>query len=105
MELRQYYQKIRAMEANIFDPFVVVISLETPDGGVEGTPTEVSRLDAAKLVVDGRVRLATAEETTKYFQEMEERRKQVQALADISRIQLSVLSDADLKAIKGLKKG
>ena len=58
MEIRKYYQKVRQAEACIAEADVVVISLETGDGGLAGTATEVARANAARLIVDGRARLA-----------------------------------------------
>ena len=43
MDIRVYFQKIREIERNIQDPYVVVVSLETPEGGKPGRATEVSR--------------------------------------------------------------
>ena len=43
-------------------PYVVVISLETPEGGKPGRATEVSRASAAQLIVEGKARLAGADE-------------------------------------------
>ena len=63
MDLRIYYQKIRDAQAKITDPCPVIVSRETPDGGKEGTLTEVPVGIAAKMVVDGAARLATTEET------------------------------------------
>jgi len=63
MDLRIYYQKIRDAQATISDPHPVIVSRETPDGGKEGTLTEVPSAIAAKMVVEGAARLATAEET------------------------------------------
>ena len=36
MDIRVYFQKIREIERNIQEPYVVVISLETPEGGKPG---------------------------------------------------------------------
>lgn len=62
MDLRGYFQKVREVEAKIAEAFAVIISLESADGGKAGTPTEVTRSLAARMVVDGLARLAKAEE-------------------------------------------
>ncbi|MBV8730802.1 MAG: hypothetical protein JO336_13440 [Acidobacteriia bacterium] len=62
MDLRTYFQKIRDVESQIGDPYTIVVSVETGDGGRAGTTTEVSRAVAAKMIVDGSARLATAKE-------------------------------------------
>src|SRR5437667_8215233 len=66
MDLRLFYQKLRKIEQEIADPHVVVVSNETPDGGRAGQKSEVSRSGAAKLVVEGKARLATLEEANEY---------------------------------------
>lgn len=66
MDLRLFYQRMRKLEHEITDPHVVVVSLETPDGGKPGVKTEVTRANAALLVVEGRSRLASKAETAEY---------------------------------------
>lgn len=66
MDLRVYFQKLRKIESEIPGAHVLVVSLETPDGGKAGVKTEVPRYNAAKLIVDGRARLATAEEIAEF---------------------------------------
>ena len=58
MDLRVYYQKLRKAEQEIADEHVVVVSNETPDGGRPGQKTQVARAIAAKMIVEGRARLA-----------------------------------------------
>ena len=36
MDLRNYFQRMRQIESEIAEPFVVVSSLDTPDGGKSG---------------------------------------------------------------------
>ena len=54
MDLRAYYQKIREVTEKIEGDHVVIISLETPDGGRAGVRTEVQRGVAARMIVEGR---------------------------------------------------
>ncbi|HEY7387135.1 MAG TPA: hypothetical protein VH640_01415 [Bryobacteraceae bacterium] len=67
MELRNYFQKIKQVESAIAEPFTLVVSLETGDGGKAGTFTEVSRSLAAKLIVAGLARLADTAERQAYY--------------------------------------
>jgi hypothetical protein len=67
MDLRNYFQKIKEIESTIVELFTLVVSLETGDGGKAGTPTEVSRALAAKMIVEGLVRLADAAEKNAYY--------------------------------------
>jgi hypothetical protein len=62
MDMRMYYRKVREVEATIPGTSTSVVSLATPDGGKEGTITEVPRRVAAKMIVDGTAKLATESE-------------------------------------------
>lgn len=66
MDIRQYYKKLRQIESELPDGEVVIISLDTPDGGRAGVPTELDRPLAAKLIVEQRARAASDEETAAY---------------------------------------
>lgn len=69
MDLRVYYQKLRTIESEIQDPFPVVISRETTDGGKQGLRTQVPRSIAARLIVDGKVDLASADEAAQFLKQ------------------------------------
>ena len=100
MDLRLYYQKIREKEASITEEFPVVVSRETGDGGKEGTQTEVPRRLAAKMVVEGQARMATAEETAGYRERQAEARRQIEQSAAAGRLQISVLSTKELEQLR-----
>ena len=104
MDLREYYGKIRAAAANIESEFVVVVSERTPDGGRAGVKTEVSRALAAKLIADQKARLANEDETEGYYEAQREAAKKSAAAVEEGRVQLAVISEADLQALaKNLK--
>lgn len=105
MDLRLYYQKIRDMEAKIEEEFPVVVSNETVDGGKAGTKTEVPRRIAAKLLVENLARLATAEEIKAYQAMMAEARRVAEQIAQAAKLQLTVLSVAELDRLKGHSRG
>lgn len=67
MDLRIFFHKIRKLEQEIGDHHVVVVSLETQDGGRPGIRTEVSRENASRMIVEGRARLATKGEAAEYL--------------------------------------
>jgi hypothetical protein len=71
MDLRVYYQKIRKLEAEIVEPFVVIVSRETSDGGKAGVKTDVPRHLAARLIVEDRAEMASPEEAELFRAEME----------------------------------
>lgn len=66
MDLRVFYQKMRKLELEIGEAHVVVVSLETPDGGKPDIWTEVSRENAARMIVEGRARLVSKTELTEH---------------------------------------
>lgn len=100
MDLKHYYQKIRDMESRISDPFGVVVSLETVDGGQPGTITEVVPRMAAKMVVDGTARLATPEEKKRFHEQKAEAHRAAKQAAEAGKVQLSVLSTTELERLR-----
>ena len=101
MDLQIYYRKIRELEDTLKDPSVVVVSLETPDGGRAGVRTEVPRRIAAKMMVEGAVRLATAEEAQEFQEQKAEAKRQADQAAAASRLQFTVVSASELRKLKG----
>ena len=97
MDLRAYYQKLRQIEASLPDADLVVVSLGTPDGGRAGLSTEVPRAIAARLIAEGNARVATAEEAQKHRELHVEARRLAEQAAKASRIQVTVVSEAEPK--------
>jgi|YNPBryBLVA2012_1023415.scaffolds.fasta_scaffold00247_23 hypothetical protein len=100
MDLKVFYRKVRETEAGIAEAYPVVVSEETPDGGRAGVRSEVSREVAARMIVEGRARLATAEEAAEFREQALEAKRQAEAQAAASRVQLTVVSEAELRALK-----
>ena len=105
MDLRVYFQKIKQLEATIEGAFAVIVSEETPDGGIPGVLTEVYKASAAQLLVEGKARLATTEEATAFQQSKVQAKEESDRAALAGRVQLSLVSDSELKAIKSVLKG
>ena len=103
MDLKLYYQKIRDMESKITEAFPVVVSNETADGGKPGVLTEVTPGIAAKMLVEGVARLATAEEAMA-FQAVQAEAKQAADEAAAAKVQFTVLSTTELNKLKGASK-
>ncbi len=100
MDLRIYYQKIRDLERQVEDDHVVVVSLETPDGGTAGVLTEVPTKIAARMVIDGRARLSRPEEAKEFHERKAEAKRQVEEQAAASRLQLSVVPLSELERLR-----
>jgi hypothetical protein len=100
MDLKGYYQKIRELERSFEATFPVIVSVETSDGGKAGVRTEVPVPIAAKMIVEGSARIATADEA-KDFHEQKNDAKRVVDQSDASRrMQVTVVSERDLRAPK-----
>jgi hypothetical protein len=103
MDLRQYFRKIQALEASLPDEDQVVVSLETSDGGKAGRLSEVSRSNAAKIIVEGRAMLATEEQKQQFVQKHASARKVIEATDAARRVQVAIISDADLSQLASRK--
>jgi hypothetical protein len=104
MDLNVYYQKIRAQEAAIAEEFPVVVSHDTADGGKAGHKTEVPRRLAAKLIVEGFVRLADSIETQTFRDLQAEAKRAADQLAAAAKVQLAVMSALELDKLRGSTK-
>jgi hypothetical protein len=100
MDLRVFYQKLRKIEQEIADPHVVVVSHETPDGGRAGQLAEVSRSIAARLILESRAHLATEKESADFRAAAQKALQEAQQRMMADKVQVNVISEADLRAIK-----
>src|ERR1700676_5225576 len=97
VDLRLYFQKIRTVEASIPGMHATVISLETSDGGRAGQVSEVSRAVAAKLVAQGKVRLADEQEAEDFKTYTREARRLAAEGPPAENFSSSALQEADLE--------
>jgi hypothetical protein len=104
MDLKLYYHKVQKVEEEIADEFVVLWSHETPDGGKAGRMTEVIRRLAAQTIVEGRGRLATPDETAKFYKGGADSRRAAEQAALATKLQVNVISDGDLQALRSPRK-
>jgi hypothetical protein len=100
MDLRVFFQKLRKIEQGIVDAHVVVVSHETPDGGRAGRLAEVSRGNAARLILEGHAQLATAEESAEFRAAAQKALEEAQQRLLADKVHINVISDADLRALK-----
>lgn len=99
MDLRSYYRKLREVEATIPDEHVVLVSVATPEGGKAGVRTEASKAIAAKLIAEGRARLANAEETEEFRSAMRQAKEKFDQEEAARRMQVVVIP-ADARKVK-----
>jgi hypothetical protein len=62
MDLSMFYGKVRQQEQAISEPFPIIVSHETGNGGKAGVLAEVARGIAARFIVQGLARIATEQE-------------------------------------------
>lgn len=98
MDLKQYFRKLREIEDSLTEPYLVIVSLETSDGGKAGSMCEVPRTVAAKMIVERRANLASVEQKEIFFQQQEAARKAAEKAELARRLQVAILADPDLQA-------
>ena len=98
MDVKQYYRKIRELEASLTDEYPIVVSVETADGGKGGLLSEVSRHNAARLIVEGRAQLAGKEQIEEFHTQQAAARKLAERVEISKRIQVAIVGDQDLQA-------
>lgn len=98
MDLRQYFRKIREAEATLSDEYQVVSSLETADGGKNGTISEVPRAIAARLIVEGRAVLASETEREHFRQEQQNAKAAAERAEAAKRLQVAYIAEPKLNA-------
>lgn len=101
MDLKDFYKKIREVEAGIGEAFPLIVSFSTTDGGKAGVIAEVSRYSAARNIVEGKARLATPEESAAYRADVARDRQAIQEEEAKHRLSVTVISAEDLREIRG----
>jgi hypothetical protein len=96
MNLKSYYQKIREVEGSLSHPFVVLVSHATSDGGKEGLLTEVPKELAAKMIADGRAHAANDDVAQEFHEKKAEAKRVADSEAAANRMQVTLVSTADL---------
>jgi hypothetical protein len=100
MDLKIYYQKIREAEERIGEDHPVVVSTETQDGGRAGVRMEVPKSVAAKMLVDGRARIASSKEAEEFRAQQAADRLQAESLLAATRMHVTVVSTGDLEKLR-----
>jgi|SRR5271154_1644619 len=95
MDLRQFYKKMREVEATLPHPYVMVTSVETSDGGRPGIVSEVAREVAAMLIVSGKAIQANDSEIESYRVSQDETRATLEKAEMAKRLQVAIISDPE----------
>jgi hypothetical protein len=100
MDLRAYYKKIRETEALLEGDHMIMVSLVTSEGGKQGVRTQVPRSIAAKLITEGRARVATEEEKEDFLTTQREDRERFEIEQAARRMQVVVIPQPDTRKPK-----
>ena len=103
--MKAFYQKLRKIETEIVEPFVIIASKETPDGGRAGVLTEVGRRIAARMIAEGVASLAEEAEARLYREGIEAARREAEQQAAASKLQVTVVAGEKERSIRGRTTG
>ena len=104
MDLTAFYQSIRAAAAGIEEPFPIGMSMATAAGGREGTPIEVTRQVAAKMIVEGTAQIANPAEARRFRERQAEAKRQSDQAVAAARVQMTVVTTAELDRLRNAGK-
>jgi hypothetical protein len=91
MDLRSYYKKVNEADATLTGQDIVMVSLDTSEGGKAGVRTEVPRAIAAKLIAELRSRVATEEESREFHEAAREAKAAHEQEEAAKRLQVMVV--------------
>ena len=97
MDVRSYYRKVKDTEEGLKGSEVVLVSLETPEGGKEGVRTEAPRSVAARMIAEGRARVATDAEASEFRDGLRAARQKHEREEAARRVQIVVMPQAEDK--------
>ncbi len=97
MNLKAYYQKIREVERTLVEPFAVLVSHATSDGGRDGTLIEVPSQLAARMIADGRGHLADNDEAKDFRHRTAEAKRAADEEMMASKMQVTIVPTAEFK--------
>ena len=100
MDLRAYYRKVRAVEAELEGDDIVLASIATPEGGRDGVLTEAPRAVAAKLVAEGRAQVARKEEAAGFREKVRLAKEKADQDEAARRIQVMVIPSNEVRRTK-----
>lgn len=100
MDLKAYFRKVREIESTIEGDYAIVVSLETSDGGRPGQMTEVTKQVAARLIMDGKARLAGSDESRDFYQAIACERDEVIRRDAENRINVTLVTERPLPELK-----
>lgn len=97
MDLRAYYKKVREADETLTGEDVVLVSLDTAEGGKAGVRTEAPRGIAARLLAELRARVASPEEAREFHETQRAAREAHEQGEAAKRVQVMVIPSQELK--------
>ena len=104
MDLRDFFRRVRSVSQTMSDPFVVIASKATSDGGKAGVLSYVRREMAARLIVEDKAEMASDEQAIAYFDEDRARRDQWETEQQLSRLQIAVVKEDQFGKLSAARK-
>jgi len=100
MDLRTFYQRVREVASSIADDPTLVTSLQTPEGGKPGIISEVTRTNAARMIAEGKARLASGEEAEAHRAHLQASLERMRRELESRNLQVTVISEAELRRMR-----
>src|ERR1700689_4110005 len=100
MDMRSYYKKVRDADAALTGEHIVMVSLETSEGGKPGVKTEVPRGIAARLIAEQRACVATDAEALEFYEANRVARAAHEENEAAKRVQVMVIPSHELRKQK-----
>jgi hypothetical protein len=97
MDVRSYYKRVKDTEEALQGSEIVLVSLETPEGGKPGVLTEAPRGVAARMIAERRARVATEAEAAEFREGLRAARRKHEREEAARRVQIVVMPQADDK--------
>jgi hypothetical protein len=97
MNLRKYYDQVHKIRQDIKEPFVLLSSLATPNGGKEGCVSEVPAELAARMIADGVAQFATSEQIEAYHSDADANRLAAQEEQLRNRLRITLVNEGDMQ--------
>jgi hypothetical protein len=104
MDMKEFFQDVRRIEESIRGESVVIVSLQTKDGGKAGVLNEVAKKIAARTIAEAKARLATEEEAEGYRADVAESLRAAAEQNMANQVRLSIIPESDLRALRSSMK-
>lgn len=100
MDVKAYYKRVREAEASLTGEHLVMVSLATAEGGKAGVKTEAPRAIAARLIAEGRARVASDEEAKEFHEINRAAHEKYEQDEAARRVQVVIVPSSEVRKTK-----